>query len=278
MSQHISFFKNLGYHDYAMKYQLDDLLGIDIAEYGSFDKKLEDSSIYSGVDPKNDKPYPVEMDDLIRLHYLATSRKVTTILEFGIGKSTLIFDHAIIENEKNHSSYVSKNLRRSNPFEVHSIDDDEKWVTFFNKQNNVSNRVHLTLSESYMSTFQDRVCTLYRKIPNICPDLIYLDAPHQFSPTGEVNGITTNHFDRLPMSADILIIEHFLLPGTLIVVDGRTANARFLKSNLQRDWEYCYSSEYDQHFFELKEPPLGELNRKQIEYCLGADWLKSVKK
>ena len=29
------------------------------------------------------------------------------------------------------------------------------------------------------------------------------------------------------MAADILSIEHFLHPGTLIVIDGRTANARF---------------------------------------------------
>ena len=33
------------------------------------------------------------------------------------------------------------------------------------------------------------------------------------------------------MAADILAIEHFLVSGTLIVVDGRTANARFLKAN-----------------------------------------------
>ena len=35
------------------------------------------------------------------------------------------------------------------------------------------------------------------------------------------------------MSADILVFEHFLQPGTLIVVDGRAANARFLKTNLE---------------------------------------------
>ena len=74
------------------------------------------------------------------------------------------------------------------------------------------------------------------------------------------------------MSADILTFEHFLLPGTLIVVDGRTANARFLKSNLQRDWQYSYIEEYDQHFFELKEAPLGVYNQKQIEFCLGDDY------
>ena len=82
-------------------------------------------------------------------------------------------------------------------------------------------------------------------MPNICPDLIYLDGPDQFSARGSVRGITTTHQDRMPMSGDILSFEHFLQPGTLIVVDGRTANARFLVSNLQRQWAYFHSEEFD---------------------------------
>ena len=31
------------------------------------------------------------------------------------------------------------------------------------------------------------------------------------------------------MSCDILKIEPFLIPGTIILIDGRTANANFLK-------------------------------------------------
>jgi hypothetical protein len=100
-----------------------------------------------------------------------------------------------------------------------------------------------------------------------------LDGPDQFSPEGDVRGLSTNHPDRMPMSGDIITIEHFLTPGTLIVVDGRTANARFLKENLQRNWEYHHSSDYDQHYFEHKESPLGIYNKKQIEFCLGKEWL-----
>ena len=50
------------------------------------------------------------------------------------------------------------------------------------------------------------------------------------------------------------------------------ANARFLKANLQRNWQYNYVMEFDQHFFELKEKPLGRFNKAQIEYCLGENW------
>jgi len=82
-----------------------------------------------------------------------------------------------------------------------------------------------------------QICTLYDKIPDVCPDLIYLDGPDQWNIEGDVHGITTKSVDRMPMSADILLMEPFLLPKTLIVVDGRTANATFLKNNFKRNFE-----------------------------------------
>ena len=68
------------------------------------------------------------------------------------------------------------------------------------------------------------------------------------------------------MSGDILLMEYYLLPGTLILVDGRTTNARFLKNNFQRDWKYTYYEEYDQHIFELIEEPIGNLNKVQVDF------------
>ena len=68
------------------------------------------------------------------------------------------------------------------------------------------------------------------------------------------------------MSADVLSIEYFLLPGTMIIIDGRTANARFLKNNLQRDWSYQHFIDQDYHLFELVEEPLGLLNRVELEW------------
>ena len=70
------------------------------------------------------------------------------------------------------------------------------------------------------------------------------------------------------MSADILSFENFWLPGILIVVDGRTVNARFLKNNFQIDWEYYYLEVYDQHFLELNEKPLGIYNKRQLDFYL----------
>jgi hypothetical protein len=210
----------------------------DIKAESSLEKKLT-KDIWSSVSPKNKVPFPTELDDLVRLHYLVVSRKVTTILEFGVGKSTFVFDHALSHNKTKFSSYVKENLRRSNPMECHSVDNSMQWINIC-KKNHKTKNVTYSFSKCRMGTFEGQICTFYDTIPNISPDLIYLDGPSQFTPTGNIGGVSTRHPDRMPMSGDILRFENFLLPGTLIVIDGRTANARFLKNNMKRKWAYQY--------------------------------------
>ena len=62
------------------------------------------------------------------------------------------------------------------------------------------------------------------------------------------------------MSADILKMEPILLPETMILVDGRTNNARFLKNNFQRNFEMVWDKESDITTFILKEERLGKYN------------------
>ena len=271
----MSFFDKLkSYETYLSENPFHEILGIDLEHYGEVKKKIEQSP-YHHVNPDLKEIFAAELDDLVRLHYLVTSRKVTTILEFGVGKSSITFDHALNLNKQRYASFVKDNLRRSNPFQCFSVDNNEEWITVC-KNTAETSQVNYHYSQCSVSTFNGRVCTYFDNLPNICPDLIYLDGPDQFSPLGDVRGVSTNHPDRLPMSADILAIENFLLPGTLIVVDGRTANARFLKTNLQRDWSYFHHEEYDQHYFELVEKPLGIYNKRQVEFCLGEQFNKRI--
>jgi hypothetical protein len=263
-------FKELNYSKYLKDHPFHLNLEVKLEEYGDLTEKIVRDKNFL-VNPKNKTPISVELDDLIRLHYLATTRKVSTILEFGSGKSTVVLDHALEINKLKHIDFYTKNLRKSNLFECHSIDTNADWIEK-TKLNNSFKNVTFHLSACRTTTFNDRICTMYDNLPNISPDLIYLDGPDQYSPIGDVRGISTRNPDRIPMSADILGFEHFLLPGTLIVIDGRTANARFLKTNLQRNWTYYYFEDFDQHFFELEENPLGNNNKKQIEYCLGLNW------
>ena len=73
----------------------------------------------------------------------------------------------------------------------------------------------------------------------------------------------------MPMSCDFLKIENFLTPGTMIIVDGRAANVRLLRANMQRNWDYSYSADADQHIFLLNEEPLGKYNRQQLDFYRG---------
>lgn len=260
----------LDYNKWFFENNMHELINISVDEVTEVESKIK-KSLYESVDPNNHTPLPPELDDLTRLHFLVRNRRVTTILEFGVGKSTIVLADAIEKNKKEYGEFVSKNLRRSNAFQIHSLDNSQHWLdeckNSFPEQ--LKENVNFHFSEVEMTTFNDRVCTMYRKLPNICPDLIYLDGPEQFNVIGEVRGISTAHPDRLPMAADILILEPFLLPGTLVIADGRTANARFLLNNFQRNWEYCHFMEEDIHAFELVEEPLGRINKLQLAFSNG---------
>jgi hypothetical protein len=253
--------------NYVKENRLDRLLNAEVVPV----KK----GIHASVDPTVKTPYAPEWDDLVRLHKLVRLRKVTSVLEFGCGYSTVVLADALAKNEQEFGTFVHANLRRNNAFEIHSVDDMQSYIEIAQNRlpTELKKRVYFTISPVRMTKFNGRICTEYDQIPNIAPDFIYLDAPSQDSAVGEVSGISTRNPDRLSMSCDILKIEHFLLPGTVILVDGRTANARFLRTNFQRNWEYSHDEDRDTHTFELCESPLGRYNRAQIEFCLGHEWL-----
>jgi hypothetical protein len=266
-------FTQLNYQQWCADNKINELFGIELANYGQVEQKTT-KPIYQSVDSTNTVPMPPELDDLTRLHFLTRSRKVLNVLEFGVGKSTVVFAAAIKQNQADYTDYVKNNLRRSTPFMVDSLDSSADWIETC-KKNFVPELlpyVNFHSSTVDMTTFNGRACTMYSQLPNICPDLIYIDAPDQFNIRGDVRGISTASADRLPMAADVLVLEPFLLPGTLIVVDGRTANARFLKNNFQRNWTYTHFAAEDTHVFELVERPLGKLNDRQIRFCLGGNW------
>lgn len=269
---------DFNYKNYLKEFKLNQLLKEDFPTNDISKKNILPQ--YLNIDQNDKVPYQSEYDDLIRLHFICCIRKVSRVLEFGVGKSTVIFADALRRNKNMYYEYVSKKLRGTNLYECHSIDNNQEWIKICEKliPNYLLKEglIYLHQAELITSLFNDRVCTYYDPIPNFSPDLIYLDGPDQFSPTGDVRGLSTKHPDRMPMAADILSFEHFLQPGTLIIIDGRTANARFLKSNLQRNWSYFYNEDWDQHFFELLERPLGIYNKNMIDFNLGEDYYKRL--
>tara|TARA_B110000027_G_C16086021_1_gene285987 strand:- start:115 stop:897 length:783 start_codon:yes stop_codon:yes gene_type:complete len=213
------------------------------------------------------QPYGLELHDLYRLHQIILMYKRTTVLEFGVGWSTKIMANALLINKKKYSSKI-KDLRFNNPFQIHSIDNYKKFIasTKKNLNNSEKKNTFIKFSEVRMCQFNGIISTEYNQLPRINPDLIYLDGPSQFNIKGSVNNISTDHDDFMPMSCDILKIEYFLKPGTIIVIDGRTSNYNFLKNNLQRKWKSFDDYINEQFFLILDEPPLGKLNVKQNKF------------
>lgn len=220
------------------------------------------------------EPYAPVICDLARLHWLAVSRRSPCVLEFGSGYSTLVLAHAMRMLDGS-TGPADRLLFRQDPiFTVHSIDEDQRFadIAVGRIPEELRRHASVTQSDVVMTTFSGRICTSYKLIPDVSPTLIYLDGPSQFASAGTINGYSTRRSDGFPMSADLLSIEHFLGPGTLIVIDGRAANARFLRVNLQRDWAYMHlvseGLRTDLHLLELQEPALGSLNQRQLEFCL----------
>ena len=219
-------------------------------------------------------PYKPDLNDLYNLYQYILINKRTTIFEFGSGWSTLIFSLALKELKYKFSNEV-KQLRRNNPFELFVIENEKKYLKItknrikkFNKYLKIKNPIQINyhLSDVEMTTFNDRICTQYKKLPVCNPDFIYLDGPDQFNVKKDVNGISTRHKDMMPMAADILKLEYFYTPGTIIVCDGRAANAKFLKDYFKRNWKYFSDKKNDQHIFYLDDPILGKLNQLQLKF------------
>jgi len=210
-----------------------------------------------------------DLNDLYRLHQFIILNKRTTVLEFGTGWSTLIIKHALSINEKKYKKRILE-LRRGSPFELFVVENKKKYLNLAKKRNrkNFGNlkKTHFLFSNCQMTTFNGKFASEYKKLPKCNPDFIYLDGPNPFTVKKKVYDFNLKHKDLMPMSCDILKFEHFLIPGTIILIDGRTANANFLRKNFQRNWSYKHDRKHDQSIFILKDKSLGPVTDIQLSF------------
>lgn len=215
-------------------------------------------------------PFPPDPDDLVRLHRLVRERMCFTVLEFGIGYSTLIIADALRKNEVLWNGLKPQpKIRNRFMFQVFSVDTSEHWInaTRTRLPQDLATRVHFLHSGCVIGTHEGQMCHYYRKLPDIVPDFVYLDGPAPKDVEGQLNGLTFQCDERTVMAADLLLMEPTLLPGTFVLVDGRTNNARFLERSFKRKWETRWDRTGDVTTFELIEERLGKYN------VLGPDFL-----
>ena len=191
-------------------------------------------------------------------------------MEFGSGWSSLVMAHALMINRQKFFKNIG-NLRKKNIFELYSIENEKKYLRITKSRNikylkEFKKNINYHFSNCKMTKFNGRFCTEYEKLPLINPDLIYLDGPDQFKIKNKINNFTINHEDMMPMVSDILKIENFLIPGTAIIVDGRSANCSFLKNNFQRSWIFKNFKNDDRTLIYLDDASLGRINDELIRF------------
>jgi len=217
--------------------------------------------------------YPPVTTDLFSLYMSVKENRVTSILEIGSGWSTLVLAMALKENyELFGRNYLDKN-RNSNPFRLVTLDASENFLSIALERLPESVRAFVTpiVSTPTMTLINGQMCHVFDNFPQFSPDLVYLDGPDCEQVTGSINNFSNNpnHPNSIakfgtPMSGDLLLVENFFQPGTQIIIDGRGANANFLRSNFKRNWTYSYVENLDQHFFQLMAEPWGYWNKVHL--------------
>lgn len=206
---------------------------------------------------------PIDLADLVRIHRLIRSRKCFTVMEFGVGFSTLIIADALKKNKQDWEALESiPKIRNRHLFHCFTVDTSEHWIAVASGRfpETLKSFVSFHHSRVEIGTHQGQICHFYKNLPDIVPDFIYLDGPDPAAVEGSINGMTFQCNERTVMAGDLLLMEPILLPGTFVLIDGRTNNARFLKNNLKRSYDIIWDQEGDVTTFELTEERLGKYN------------------
>lgn len=244
-----------------------------LLHYFSMPWCTENNNAYGSIDPNNCIAFPPNVDDLAKIHSIIRKRKCMTVLEFGIGYSTIIIADALLQNKNDFlDEILDIDIRCIHKFKLFSVDASKEWINKSTQRIPGALNDLITVSHSTVSCglFNDQICHFYEDIPDVIPDFIYLDGPSGSDVAGSIGGSSFNgNVERTVMSGDLLRLEGTFVPGTMILVDGRQNNVRFLKNNFKRNWEICVDWDMDQSTFELVEAPLGKHNRKRLLYCLG---------
>jgi hypothetical protein len=214
--------------------------------------------------------YEIETSDLNNLYNNVYNNKCLCVLEFGSGWSTLVIAKALYDLKKKYGSYVKK-LRRDEKFVLHFIETSKKFLKISLSRIPEYIKKEITIIPHYskckVTSFNGQLCHEYEKFPATNPDFIYVDGPHILDVENRKNQLGFNKsYDFVPMSCDLLKIENLLLPGTIILFDGRVLNARFLKNNFKRNWSFFHSTKLDIVLMKLNEKPIGPYNAKMLDF------------
>jgi len=222
---------------------------------------------------RENKLDPPEFSDLYFLYKTTRESYAVSILEFGSGYSTLIFAIALYQNYLQFGQEYLKKCIHPNAFQLLTVDASPYFLETSIKRIPEEVQKFVTAHSSEVELFEfggagGQIANRWTDLPNFSPDLIYIDGPDPEQIPTEIKGYKYNNFS-LPMSADVLQREFFLWNGTQIIMDGRGANAEFLRRNLKRDWHYLKDAYNDRHIFRLHSEPWGYFANQHSDFKRG---------
>jgi len=230
----------------------------------------DERGVYDAVSGNVTDAIPPDVEDLVRIHKLIRTRMSFTVMEFGVGFSTIIIADALKKNKKDWEQLdpIPK-IRNRFQFQSYSVDTSKEWIDKTKERipEDLIPYTNFHYSTVSMGLHQGQMCHFYDSLPDIVPDFIYIDGPDPQAVQGSINGMTFQCQERTVMSGDLLLMEPILIPGTFVLLDGRTNNARFLKNNLKRTYKHNWDRDGDVTTFELIEERLGKYN------ILGSDYI-----
>ena len=173
------------------------------------------------------------------LYKLILQKKISTVLEFGTGYSTIAMAAAL--------KLIKKKSK------IYCLETSKKWIVNVEKGlTKYKEYVEIIHSKCEMQLIGTSLGSIYVKLPNITPDLIYVDGPDPNTVKSKIFNLNYEKTNT-PISADILLHEYRLKPGAIIVVDGRPNNVIFLKNNLKRKYKFQFQRLYSRSIFELQQ-------------------------
>ena len=185
--------------------------------------------------------------DLKRIYDLVLKRKPKCILEFGSGFSTIAFALAARENETNYNI----------PTRIFSLESDINWLKNTQKilPLELKKYVNFSFSKNKIICWANQISTIHEILPDISPNLIYLDGPSPEIVDGNLNNLTFKskiyynennsifykRGTRNIVSADPLMYESTAPNDFFILIDRRYAAANFIQKNLKYSYKIIKS-------------------------------------
>ncbi len=172
--------------------------------------------------------FPPDYADLWFLYRTVRRRRPRLVLEFGSGCSTLALALALHEN-RGEGGPAGRLV---------SIDSDPYWTESTRGALPEGSREYCEILHRPAVETEWNGTPVFRHsdLPQLEPDLVYLDGP-PLTPERKV-------------AVDVLDLEDRFRPGFLLIVDGRWANAMFLREHLRGEYRFEYRTLFQNSTFE----------------------------